>query len=169
VRRSEALPWVATVLRLVLAGVLAVAGGLKLPDPDASVRAVRAYELLPEAAVPLVGFGLPVLEVALALMLLLGIGTRVAATVTAVLLVVFIVGVASAWARGLTIDCGCFGGGGQVAADQTAYPEEIARDVALLLAAGFLAWRPHSRLSLDAVVFPPQKATENSDLQGVPS
>ena len=34
--------------RLVLAGVLIVAGWLKLPDPAESVRAVRAYQLLPE-------------------------------------------------------------------------------------------------------------------------
>ena len=36
---------------------------LKLPDPDESVRAVRAYDLLPEAVVPVVGHALPVVEV----------------------------------------------------------------------------------------------------------
>ena len=40
---------------------------------------------------------------------------------TAVLLVVFIAAVASAAARGLSIDCGCFGGGGPVPPGQTAY------------------------------------------------
>ena len=49
-----------------------------------------------------------------------------------VLLVAFIVGIGSAWARGLQIDCGCFGGGGfdENAADD--YPWDIARDVGLL-------------------------------------
>lgn len=153
---ATVVPWVTTGLRLVLAGVLGVAGALKLPDPDESVRAVRAYELLPEAVVPVVGFGLPVLEVALATMLLTGLGTRVAAVASGVLLVVFVIGIASAWARGLTIDCGCFGGGGQVAAEATRYPEEVVRDVLLLAAAGVLAWRPHSRLALDSVLFPPR-------------
>ena len=152
--RAAVAPWVATVLRLVLAAVLGVAGAIKLPDPDASVRAVRAYQLVPEWAAQALGFGLPVLEVALAVLLLLGLGTRLAAVAAAVLMVAFTVGVASAWARGLTIDCGCFGGGGEIAAEQTRYPQEIARDVALLAAAGWLAWRPTSRLSLDAVLFP---------------
>ena len=46
-------------------------------------------------------------------------------------MVVFIIGISQAWARGLTIDCGCFGGGGNIAAAQTQYPQEIARDVGL--------------------------------------
>lgn len=58
---------------------------------------------------------------------------RTAAVATAVMLAVFIAAIASAWARGLQIDCGCFGGGGEVAAGQTAYASEIARDTALLL------------------------------------
>ena len=61
----------------------------------------------------------------------------------------FIIGISSAWARGLTIDCGCFGGGGTVAANQTKYAQEIARDTGLLLAAAFLVVWPGSRLSLD--------------------
>ena len=55
------------------------------------------------------------------------------------LLVVFLAAVGSAWARGLQIDCGCFGNGGQVAAGETAYPLEVLRDVALLLVALALA------------------------------
>jgi len=64
------------------------------------------------------------------------------------LLVVFVGAVASAWARGLQIDCGCFGDGGEVAAGRTAYPAEILRDLALLLAALALARWPRSRLAL---------------------
>jgi hypothetical protein len=63
-------------------------------------------------------------------------------------MVVFLVGVGSAWARGLQIDCGCFGGGGEVAAGRTGYPGEVARDVGLLLVALALARRPASRLAL---------------------
>ena len=35
-----------------------------------------------------------------------------------VMLVAFVIGIASAWARGLTIDCGCFGQGGTIAASR---------------------------------------------------
>ena len=44
--------------------------------------------------------------------LVLGLLTRAAAVLSALLFVAFIVGIASAWARGLQIECGCFGGGG---------------------------------------------------------
>lgn len=161
--RANVVPWVGTVLRLVLAGVLGYAGAIKLPDPDESVRAVRAYQLLPEPVVQVVGFGLPVLEVAVALLLLVGLGTRIAAGVSGLLMIAFIIGVASAWARGLTIDCGCFGGGGEVSAEDTEYPQEILRDLLLLAASAWLVWRPRTRLALDDVLFPDRHDSPLSD------
>ena len=65
---------------------------------------------------------------------MLGLLTRAMAAVSALLFVAFIIGIASAWARGLEIDCGCFGGGGQLDGASAKYPGEIARDVGLLLA-----------------------------------
>ena len=147
-RIDVARPWLALAARLLLGCVFVVAGALKLPDPAAAVRAVRAYDLLPEGLVGPVAFGLPVLEIAVGIALLAGVLVRTAALATAVLLVVFLVGIVSAWARGLQIDCGCFGGGGQVDASATAYPWEVARDTAMLLVALALARWPHSRLAL---------------------
>src|SRR4051794_31792890 len=140
--------WLATGARLVLGGVFVVAGALKLPDPAAAVRSVRAYRLLPEFLVAPVAFGLPVVEIAVGLALLAGVFVRTAALAAAVLLVVSPVGGSSAGAGGLQIDCGCLGGGGQVAAADTAYPTEVLRDSALLLVALALARRPRSRLAL---------------------
>jgi uncharacterized membrane protein YphA (DoxX/SURF4 family) len=146
--RRALLPWLGTAARLLLGAVFVVAGALKVPDPAAAVRAVRAYRLLPEWLVGSVAFGMPVLEIAVGLALLAGVFVRTAAIASAVLLVVFVAAVASAWARGLQIDCGCFGGGGEVAAGETAYLSEILRDLALLLVALALARWPRSRLAL---------------------
>jgi len=129
--------------------VFLVAGGLKVTDPQSSVAAVRAYRLLPSSLVTIVGWGLPFAEIALGLLLLAGVATRLVAVASAVLLLVFIAAVTSAAARGLSIDCGCFGGGGDVAPGQTAYGTEIVRDVGLLLLAAWLVWQPRSRLTLD--------------------
>jgi protein-disulfide isomerase len=73
--------------------------------------------------------------------------------VSAALLVVFLAGMVSAAARGLQIECGCFGGGGDLAAGQsTSYLGEIARDAALLAVALLLARWPRSRLAADDAI-----------------
>ena len=51
------LPWVSTAARLMLGGVMLVAGALKVADPAMAAQAVRAYELLPEALVTRSGGG----------------------------------------------------------------------------------------------------------------
>jgi len=148
-RLAAIAPWISTGARLVLGAVFLIAGALKVVDAQSSVTAVRAYRLLPTSLATIVGWGLPFAEIALGLLLLAGIATRVVAAASAILLVIFIAAVASAAARGLTIDCGCFGGGGEVAAGQTAYGIEILRDIGLLLLAVWLVWKPGSRFTLD--------------------
>ncbi len=148
-RVDKAAPWLSMFARLVLAGVLIAAGLLKVVDPQSSVQAVRGYELLPPTLETAVGWGLPFVEIALGLLLFAGVFTRVVAAAVAVLVVVFIAAVVSAAVRGLTIDCGCFGGGGTVGIGQTEYGWEIVRDLGLLLLAVWLVWKPRSRLSLD--------------------
>ena len=148
---------VGLVARLVVGGVWVYAGFSKLPDPAESVRAVRAYRLLPEAVVPTVGHLLPILEIAVGVCLVLGLLTRVVAVVSAVMLTAFIIGIASAWARGLQIECGCFGGGGGAGpgVNVTAkYPWDIARDAGLLVLSVWLVWRPRTPYAVDNVLLP---------------
>jgi uncharacterized membrane protein YphA (DoxX/SURF4 family) len=135
---------VGTVARLGLAAVFLVSGVLKAIDPDATYVAVRAYDVLPKLGVELVAGVLPWLEIVIGLLLLAGIATRAVAVVSAVLLLGFMAGVAQAWARGLSIDCGCFGGGGAVDPGQTTYGRELLRDAGFLLLAGWLVVRPRT-------------------------
>jgi uncharacterized membrane protein YphA (DoxX/SURF4 family) len=149
-RRFDVLaPWVSTAARLVVGGVLLVAGALKVIDLQSSVAAVAAYELVPAWTERLIGWGLPFVELGLGLLLVAGLFTRVVAAVAGVMIGVFVVAVISAAVRGLSIDCGCFGGGGQVAPGQTAYAWEIVRDLGLLALCGWLVWHPRSRFALD--------------------
>jgi uncharacterized membrane protein YphA (DoxX/SURF4 family) len=140
---------IGTLVRLGLAVVWLVAGGIKAADLNQNYLAVKAYRVLPDAWVSPVSAAQPFVELALGALLLFGIGIRAVSVLSAVLLLLFIAGVAQSWARGLTIDCGCFGGGGQVAAGQTQYPQEIARDVGFLVLAGWLVVRPRTLLSVD--------------------
>lgn len=144
--------WGGLLARLIVGGVWIAAGWLKIPDPAESVRAVRAYQLLPESIVPAVGYALPALEIVIGMLLVIGLATRIIAAISSVMLAAFIIGIASAWARGLQIECGCFGGGGTVEDATSKYPWEIARDVGLLLLSGALVIWPRTALSVDDAV-----------------
>ncbi|MET3426890.1 putative membrane protein YphA (DoxX/SURF4 family) [Actinoplanes tereljensis] len=130
-----------------------VAGGLKITDLDESARAVNAYRLMDYDTAKVIGAIQPFLEIAVGLLLLIGLAVRLSAAIGALLLVVFIAGIISAWARGLQIDCGCFSKGGDLAAGRTAqYGWDIARDVGFLLLAGILLWKPRTRFSMDGLL-----------------
>ena len=158
--------WLGTAARLVTGGVWIWAGLLKLPHPDESVLAVRAYQLLPGDSATTVGHLLPVLELVVGGCLVLGLLTRGAAVASGLLFVAFIIGIASVWARGINIDCGCFGGGGYDPDAASKYPWEIARDVGLLALSAYLVWQRRTRLALDNLLFPKRTDAEPElDLQ----
>lgn len=131
-----------------LAAVWLISGWLKAVDPMQTVVAVRAYQLLPEGAVNPFANALPFVEIGLGLLLLLGVGVRPVALCSAALIVVFLFGVGSAWGRGLTIDCGCFGGGGAAEVGAGDYLAELARDLGFLALACWLVVRPVSPFAI---------------------
>ncbi|GAA0987733.1 MULTISPECIES: MauE/DoxX family redox-associated membrane protein [Nocardiopsis] len=150
--RWEAVqPWLTLACRLGLAAVLVFAAVSKFP-PALSVQAVEAYDLFPVEVARLIGYTLPLFELALAALLLVGLATRYVGAVGALLMVVFIAGIVSAMARGLNIDCGCFGGGGQVAPGETTYGLSIARDIAFAAMGAFIAVWPRSPFALDRAI-----------------
>ena len=150
------VPWLGLVLRIVLGGVFVYAGSLKVTHPKEAGLAVQAYRLFPPEFARVVGYALPTIEICLGILLILGLFTRVAAALTGVLLVAFIIGVASVWARGYNIDCGCFGGGGDVtgAGRNARYAKEVVRDGVLALVAAWLVYRPRTALSTDGWLSP---------------
>jgi uncharacterized membrane protein YphA (DoxX/SURF4 family) len=151
---GKAHAWLGLVARLVTGGVWIVAGALKVTDPAGSIDAIRAYEMLPWSVVEPLGYALPAVEIVVGLALVTGAFTRGAAAVSAVLFAAFIIGIASVWARGIEIDCGCFGGGGPKEDAASSYPWEIARDAALLAASCYLVVVRRTRLALDNLLFP---------------
>jgi uncharacterized membrane protein YphA (DoxX/SURF4 family) len=146
-RFRAAQPGISFVVRLAAAGVMIAAGAAKMKDLPAAVRATRAYEILPEAVVPLIGNTLPFIEILLGFFLLLGLLTRWSGAFYVFLLATFTAGIIWAWAKGLQIDCGCFGGGGTVAkADYAGH----LRNQAVYTALGvWLVAFPASAFSLD--------------------
>lgn len=141
-------PWIGTAVRLLLGVVWIWSSWSKLSDPLHFVQAVRAYDATPEWLAKGIGYGLPVLELGLGVVLILGVAVRIAAAVSAVLFFLFLIALIQAAARGLSLSCGCFGGGGPTDGP-TNYLLDIVRDVALLIAAGYLVLWSHTRLSIE--------------------
>ena len=105
------LRYLTLVSRLVLGVIFALAGLAKLGLPFAMAESIRAYEMgLPPFLVTFMANVLPPIELGVGIWLLLGLFTRFSAGITAALMVVFTIAVTQAWARGLDINCGCFGG-----------------------------------------------------------
>jgi len=141
-------PWLTLAARLGLAVVLFWAGWAKITEPTGLKQlAVSEYDILPKGMVPAVATGLPLLEICLAALLVVGFATRLTAILSGILMLVFIGGIISAWSRGLRINCGCFGGAGQVADPH--YLREIFRDLGFFALAAFIAIWPRCKVSLD--------------------
>ena len=147
-------PWITLIFRLVLGGVLLAAGGLKVGKPTESANATAAYKILPTELAHLIGYALPWIEVAVGLLLIIGVMVRYSAIFSGLLMIVFIGAIASVWARGMLIDCGCFGGGGEIdpslkAQVHRTYLTEIIRDVGLALMGLYLYLFPYGKFSVE--------------------
>ena len=99
--------WPYRVIRIALCVVFFWSGISKLLSPQSFEVIIEAYGLIPNSWLTPVSFGLPALEVVLAVGLLLDI--RGSLLGTAVLLAVFMAILGYGIHLGLDVDCGCFG------------------------------------------------------------
>jgi uncharacterized membrane protein YphA (DoxX/SURF4 family) len=94
----------------ILIGLLFAASALaKMGDLHSFAVEVHNFRILPVAVENLVAMILPWVELVAALALLFGVRARSGSIVVASMLSVFTLAVLIAMARGLDIECGCFG------------------------------------------------------------
>ena len=122
------------VLRLLIAALFLFAAITKLFDPSAFAQQIANYQLTPWPAAAVLSVFLPALELCVGICLLLGRWESGALVWLAVLLTIFSGALLSAIARGLSIDCGCFGR--SVENTGTLWP--LIRNLGLLVVTGFL-------------------------------
>ena len=131
--------WIGLAFRIILAAVLIYAGVIKVFEPDGARNAILAYRIFDAGIATFLGWALPIGEIVIGLLLLVGLFVRWAGLATALLMMGFVIGIASVWMRGYNIDCGCFGGGGDITGEgkNWRYTSEILRD---LLFTGMAVW-----------------------------
>jgi len=162
VSRELVFTWISLVARVVLGGAILWAGLLKIGDLSQSVVAVKAYQLpLPLWMITTIGYLMPIVEIILGLVIIAGLFTRWTAMLGGIMMIVYIALISSAWARGLSIDCGCFTQGGMLLPGQTTkYLWDILRDTGLLLCAAWVFIFPKSPISVDKWIAGPAKVED---------
>ena len=103
--------WLVVLLRMGLGAAFVYAGVIKIQDPSEFAINVASFGILPNALISPMALTLPPFEIITGGLLIIGVARRPAALGIAFLSAVFLVAIAAALARGLTIDCGCFGSG----------------------------------------------------------
>jgi uncharacterized membrane protein YphA (DoxX/SURF4 family) len=126
----------ALILRVVLGVIFLYAAWIKLREPWALfAMAIDSYQVLPAWAVELVARALPWFELLLGVLLVAGVWRHVPAAAASLLLAVFFGLMVRAMAKGMEIDCGCFGPG-----DRLSWVT-LLRDGALLASSLFVTAR----------------------------
>lgn len=97
-----------TLARIVLAFVFIAAATGKILHPQEFADAVAAFRILPIAWVNIFAIFLPWMEVLCGIAILLPFASESGAMLMLLLNVMFMMATASAMARGLDIQCGCF-------------------------------------------------------------
>lgn len=147
---SKVLDIISAIARFYMAYIWIHAGTAKLGKHMAMSQAISAYKIFtPEWSGYLAQLIGP-LEIAGGVLLLLGVFLRYSSMVATFVLVLFMIGISQAWARGLAIDCGCFNVEGLSDAQTMDYLKTLLRDACYLFLTIWTIWRPFKRFAVYA-------------------
>jgi uncharacterized membrane protein YphA (DoxX/SURF4 family) len=100
--------WIVVVSRLLLGSVFIYASVDKIAHPAAFAEAVGNYHMLPWGLENLMGLILPWVELLAGIGLIVGVMVDGSVLVITLMMIVFILAISQAMARGIDIECGCF-------------------------------------------------------------
>lgn len=95
-------------LRIIVGGIFVYASFDKLMNQEMFSKAIYNYKFLPAALINIFAIIIPYLELVTGFFLISGIFVRGSSLIITILLVVFIIALGQAYARGLDINCACF-------------------------------------------------------------
>ncbi|MBI5402976.1 MAG: DoxX family membrane protein [Ignavibacteriae bacterium] len=122
------------LLRLIIGGIYVYVAWNKLVNPEEFAKAIKNYDMLPLQVINIIAITLPYIELFAGLFLIFGFYKKGSSVILGLTLVVFIIALTSAYARGLNIDCGCgFTSTTQEASSKTDLLVRIFQDILMLL------------------------------------
>ena len=123
------------LVRFALAVILIFASYDKILDPGGFAKIIYNYRILPENIITVAAIFLPWFEFILGAFLIFGVWMEGTVLMVNILFITFTAAIAVNVARGVNIDCGCFGAGSDITNDmQTA----LFRDVIILFSCIYL-------------------------------
>ena len=114
--------------RTILIGIFGISALIKGVNFDETIITILGYDIIGIEAARYFAYFLLGLEALLVVWLAIGWNVRLAYQVVIVVFTIFIMLIISAWARGLEIDCGCFGYNDPPENPQLGYLKDIFRD-----------------------------------------
>jgi uncharacterized membrane protein YphA (DoxX/SURF4 family) len=96
-------------IRMFLGFIFIFAAITKVTDPEGFSQAIYNYKLIPDFLINFLAIIIPWIELVAGILLAFGISVKENSVIFSGLLVLFIVAIGISLARGLNIDCGCFG------------------------------------------------------------
>lgn len=155
--RRAAATFTSILCRLIVGGVFAAAGVLKLKDLLVFAKEVRAYQVIPDSLSHYVANTVAPLEVLAALLLITGVWRREARWIIGLMLAGFTGLKLYVMAAGIPVhDCGCFGK--NWFSELLSGGWGIAFNAALLLLLFVSAWADRRRRPTAAAIARPQVA-----------
>ena len=101
-------------VRLLIGFVFVYAGAEKISNPESFALSVSNYRLIPVWFINFTAITLPWIELIAGLLLIFGVFIKESSIIILALLIIFNIAIIISLARGLNIDCGCFGGGTKI-------------------------------------------------------
>jgi putative oxidoreductase len=136
--------YVVFAVRVVLGLVFIYASIDKIAHPDGFAQNIYNYRMLPHTVINVMAIIMPWMELACGALIVTGVFLRGSALWIALMLLIFIMALSNAVARGLDIDCGCF----RVEGGHSAGVRRLIEDVFMFAGALIVLFHASPALSL---------------------
>jgi len=134
----------------IIMGTVWIYAGLKkiLGNYLELLYSIQSYDLFSDTVSIFISNTLPICEIILGLLILLGIFVKPIGKISLFLLILFVIGLTQALLRGLSIDCGCFGENSENNGSQLDMILIIFRDIIFIVLTSIFTWSKQHKYAL---------------------